>query len=208
MLHQLTLWDTPNAISSQGSASGVSRSAAPAGQTIAPSGPDHAPANLSARQAKALGLMTSGTFGPPCIGLSRSADLQSFLENRLRKVVQLRGSTLYKLTWKPWVTPSGRSRFRLLASVPRSSGTASISALPSPTARDHRGRYSQRLLTERLLHPRGVPLSEFMQRAFGRPGYLNPELPRLLMALPPEWDACAPTATPSTRKRPASSSKQ
>jgi hypothetical protein len=45
------------------------------------------------------------------------------------------GSTLYKLTWKEWTTPSGPVRFRLRASVPRTSGTGS-SGWPAPTATD------------------------------------------------------------------------
>lgn len=33
-----------------------------------------------------------------------------------------------------------------------------------------------------------------------KPGALNPEFVCWLMGFPPEWDACAPTATPSSRK--------
>ena len=96
-------------------------------------GPAVAPVNLSARQAKEMGWMTSGICGPTSNGSSRSADLQSFLESRLRAATQNRGSTLYTLTWKPWVTPSGRSRFRLRASVRRTSETGFI-GWPTPTA--------------------------------------------------------------------------
>lgn len=124
-----------SAISSQGSAFGPSPCVTQAGKMIVPSGPDHALANLSARQVKVLGLMTSGIYGPLSIGSSTSAALQSSLESRLRARLHGLGSTLYKLTWKEWRTPSGPSRFRLRASALRTSGTGST-GWPTPTTRD------------------------------------------------------------------------
>ena len=123
---------TPSATSSPVSASGHMHFAAPAGQMIDLFGPVPAPANLSARQAKALGLMTSGTFGRHSSTLSSSAALQQSLESRLRAVTQTLGSTLYKMTWKPWDTGSGRSRFRLRASVLRTFAIDST-GWPTPT---------------------------------------------------------------------------
>ena len=76
-------------------------------------------ASHSARQVKAAGLLTSGTYGRHSSTLSSSAALQSSLESRLRAATQILGSTLYKMTWKEWDTGSGRSRFRLRASVRR-----------------------------------------------------------------------------------------
>jgi len=124
---------TLSAIFSQASGSGATRSVPQVGLTTAPSGPGPAHANLSARQAKAQGLMTSGTFGRLGSGSSTSADLQLSLESRLRARTQSLGSTLYKMTWKPWDTGSGRSRSRLRASVLRTSETAST-GWPTPTA--------------------------------------------------------------------------
>lgn len=67
--------------------------------------------------------MTSGTSGRTSSGSSKSASLQSSLESKLRARLSMTGSTLYTLTWKPWVTPSGVSRSRLRASVRRTSAT-------------------------------------------------------------------------------------
>lgn len=138
MFIPLTSSHTPSAISSQASASGPMHFAAPAGQMIDLFGPVPALANLSARQAKALGLMTSGTYGRTSSTSSSSAALQQSLESRLRAVTQILGSTLYKMTWKAWDTGSGRSRFRLRASVHRTSVTGST-GWPTPTKGDGDG---------------------------------------------------------------------
>ncbi|SXD60713.1 C-5 cytosine-specific DNA methylase [Klebsiella variicola] len=130
--------DSISAISSQGSAGGRSRCVAQDGPTIAPHGQHHAPASLSARQAKGLGLLTSGTYGPPHIGLSASAALSWSLASNLAALTRMTGSTLYKLTWKPWAMPSGRLRFRLRASARRTKETVLI-GWPTPIASNGRG---------------------------------------------------------------------
>lgn len=126
---------TDSAISSPAWESGPTRSGVPVGATIDLFGQVPVRANLSARQAQDLGFLTSGTYGRTSTGSSASAALQSSLESRLRARTQTLGSTLYAMTWKPWTTPSGRSRFRLRASVRRTSETAST-GWRTPTSQD------------------------------------------------------------------------
>ncbi len=134
----MTLSDSISAISSPGSADGRLPCVAQDGQTVARHGQHHAPASLSARQAKGLGLLTSGTYGPPHIGLSASSALSWSLASNLAALTRTTGSTLYKLTWKPWAMPSGRLRFRLRASARRTKETVLI-GWPTPIASNGRG---------------------------------------------------------------------
>lgn len=86
-------------------------------------------ANLSARQAKEMGLLTSGTYGPQPFTSSESRGLTISLANRLRPRTDLLGSTLYALTWKERETPSGFLISALRASVPRRSDSDLTSPL-------------------------------------------------------------------------------
>ena len=131
MSRQMTLWDSPSAISSPALAPGPTPCDKPDGQTTGPCGPAVALANLSARRAKAAGLLTSGTFGQRGSTLSTSADLSESMANRLRAKTDWFGSTLYRLTWKARVTPSGRTIFALRASVLRTSGNG-YGSWPTP----------------------------------------------------------------------------
>lgn len=90
------------------------------GLTIAGFGAVLAPANLSARQAANLDLLTSGIYGPRGSTLSRSAALQSSLGSKLQ--ARSTGSILYRTTWKARVTPSGRQICALRA-TPWKAGT-------------------------------------------------------------------------------------
>lgn len=138
MSHLTICEDSRSATSSPELASGLIPCGSPDGLTINQSGPVPARASLSARQAKEMGLLTSGTFGPTSSTSSASADLSMSLANRLQAVTQTHGSTLYKLTWKEWNTPSGLCRLRQRASVLRTSENGPI-GWPTPTARSTTG---------------------------------------------------------------------
>lgn len=138
MSHLTICEDSRSATSSPELASGLIPCGLPDGLTINQSGPVPARASLSARQAKEMGLLTSGTFGPTSSTSSASADLSMSLANRLQQVTQMCGSTLFNQTWKEWDTPSGLCRLRQRASARRTSENELI-GWPTPVANDSTG---------------------------------------------------------------------
>jgi hypothetical protein len=130
---QLSLALTTNAISLPGSVAGHSPLGSPDGPTIAPCGPVAHPANLSARQAKGRGLLTSGTYGQRSFGSSASVALRQSLVSRLHQRMASDGGMLFRLTWKERVTPSGRAIFALRASGRPTSGNG-FGSWPTPDA--------------------------------------------------------------------------
>lgn len=130
---------SPSCISSPALESGRMPSVALGGLTIVQFGQALAPANLSATQAGALGLLMSGICGPTGSNSSSSAALQTSLENRLRARTAWAGSTLFTLTWKRRATPSGLQICALRASARRTSDSVCSlpqSPWPTPSARD------------------------------------------------------------------------
>ena len=131
--------------------------------------------------------MTSGTSGPRSTISSNSVALQQSLESRLRAKTQTLGSTLYRLTWKPWVTPSGPSRFRLRASVLRTSATDCI-GWPTPTTADASGGGQAKRAMGESRH--GSNLNDFAMLS----GWPTPDTTMLhAKAKPPILGNCKPS---------------
>ena len=135
MFTQATSEDSPNATFLQALQSGHTPCGKPVGVIAELFGLEVALANLSARQAKELGFLTSGTYGQRSSTSSSSAALALSLASRLQAQTDLLGSTLYRLTWKARVTPLGRSIPALRASAHRTSDSGfGLSGWPTPNA--------------------------------------------------------------------------
>lgn len=138
MLRLLILPGTTDVISSPASADGRSLSNSQIRLAAGACGQPVALASLSARQAKAQGLLTSGTYGRRSSTLLSNADLTRSLASKLLAEAHSNGSTLYTMTAKVRVTPSGLRICALRASARRKSGNG-FTGWPTATARDWKG---------------------------------------------------------------------
>ena len=102
------------------------------------SGRDRVPASPSPSRESGGLQMTLGTFGPNGFASSASAVLGLSLASRLRRVTDTLGSTLFTLTWRVVVTPSGRSLPLLRGSGRRTSDTG-FTSWPTPVSEPANG---------------------------------------------------------------------
>ena len=152
MSSQKTLWDTTSGISLPGLQDGASPSAPPGFQTTSKSAPPLSRVSRGQALVPAGARRTSATSHPSFFDSSKHAGSRSSLESkspqpplsdalaeRLSKVTDRLGSTLYSMGWRHHVTPAGRSLFLLAASAHRTSGSVSTGepkGWPTPVKSD------------------------------------------------------------------------
>ena len=190
-----------NVIFSRASADGASLPDSLAGPMIGPSGLGAAPASLSVAQVEAAHSGTAATFGLFGTTSSASANLQSSLENRLKARLHGLGSTSFKLTWRPLVTPSGREYFLLRASALPKDATGHGS-WQTPTTRDGKGESGKGNRIKRGKNGRlhVANLCDQIVDLGRRDLVSSTRFRNWLMGYPEQWEASKPTATRSYRR--------
>ena len=190
-------------ISLQELVDGATHCGLPDGPTIEPSGPGHALASHLVPQERDKEKAMNATYGWNFLTLLKHPDRLSLWESKLRGRLAMGGSMACKMTWREKVTPQGRLIYRLAPSMPRTSGSVSFGFLPTPCASEERdiarpdvlakcdrgGRVARRICSLSL-----------QARTQKEPVSLNPSFAGWMMGYSKEWDACAPTEMPSSRK--------
>lgn len=133
MSEQMTLLDMDEYTCSPGLEDGSTHSDSLAGQMTVRCGPAVVRASRSQSQDEEKGKKTKDTSGQRCSDSSPSADLQRYLESRLRARMAAYGSPEYALTWKHWDMPLGPPICALRASARRTSDSA-CTGWPTPDA--------------------------------------------------------------------------
>lgn len=169
---------THNAISSAGSGGGRTLSDWQDGQQIDLFGQEVAHANPFRWQGLEKAMRMKGTSGRSSPDLFVSANLQRFLESRLRQSLDVNGSPEYDLTWKRWDMSSGPPICALRASGRRTFGR-DCGGWQTPTGpREHDSDNSESTYLEKqangwatpaMTDHKGVRLPEQVSRALTTP---------------------------------------
>ena len=138
ILPRATLKDMPNATFSQALGAGLARYGWLAGPKAYRFGQARVLASHSASPERVEALETRATYGPLFAGSSPSGDLQRYLGNRLRAMMDLNGSPEYSLTWKSWDIEPAAPICALRASG-RHTSDSGFGGWRSPTGSDGEG---------------------------------------------------------------------
>lgn len=229
MWRQMTLKGMDNYTSSLELEDGLTQQDLLVGPMINQCGRDHAHVNHSALREKEKAMKMKGICGPSSQDSLGSANLQSFLENKLREVMDVNGSMEYVLTWKKWDMQSGPQICALRASALHTLDK-DCGGLPTLTVQDGNGRdrhnqrngtvilsllgIARRFPTLIARDARSIKGAARMTKALGTEplcvevarregkenGYLNPIFCAWLMGYPKTHLLCAPTVTRLFRK--------